>query len=118
REHIATLIVAPQRKATRAAGQPGRRLERVIEVQRGRVEGILRRNPGRKQRCAHARSRDQRGDHGNRRPAEAPGEVVVPEPPKNQSTRVNRASGRSSARCTVETFFFIAQGRSWWCRGT
>ena len=32
-------------------------------------------------------------------------------------TEVKRASGRSSARCTVVTPFFMAQGRSWWCSG-
>ena len=35
-----------------------------------------------------------------------------------QFTRAKRDSGRSSALCTVVTLLFIAQGRSWWCKGT
>jgi NAD(P)H-dependent flavin oxidoreductase YrpB (nitropropane dioxygenase family) len=37
--------------------------------------------------------------------------------PVVQRTLVNRASGRSSERCTVVTPAFIAQGRIWWCSG-
>src|SRR5688500_20078997 len=104
-----------------AAFHPGVRREREFESERRRVERILRRKPGREGRARDADERQERGDDGDGRAAEAPGEVVLPEPAENQlppPTRVKRASGRSSAICTVVTPFFIAQGRSWWCSVT
>src|SRR5258706_10336753 len=100
---------------------PGRawRLERLGEVKRRGVKGILRRDPRREERAGQAQQRQERRHQGDRRAAQAPRQVVVPRTAKeNQSSFAKRASGRSSARCSVVTLFFIAQGRSWWCSGT
>ena len=122
RQHVAALVVASQKIARGAAVEPGWRAESLVEIQRGGIERVLRRYPGRGERGADASERYQRRGDGDGGSAEAPGEIVLPEPQpgetKDQSTLVKRASGRSSARCTVETFFFMAQGRSWWCSGT
>src|SRR5712664_4247729 len=122
RQQGAALVVAAQEIARGAAFEPGRRPESLVEIERGGIERVLRRYPGRSERGADASERHQRRGDGDRGSAEAPGEIVLPEPQpgetKDQSTLVKRASGRSSARCTVETFFFMAQGRSWWCSGT
>ena len=122
RQDVAALVVGAEEVRALAALDPGRRLERRVQVKRGGVERVLRGEPGREQRRADTDQRQRGRDHGDRRPAEAPGEVVVPESPEEStacpSTRAKRDSGRSSALCTVVTLFFIAHGRSWWWSGT
>ena len=122
RQHVAALVVASQKIARAAAVEPGGRAEGLVEIEPGGIERVLRRYPGRGERGADASERHQRRGDGDRGPAEAPGEIVLaqtqPGEAKDQSALVKRASGRSSARCTVETLFFMAQGRSWWCSGT
>ena len=84
RQHVPALVVGAERVGALAALDPGGRLERRVQVKRRDVERILGRDPGREHRTAHADEREQCGHDGDRRPAKAPRQVVVPESPQQQ----------------------------------
>ena len=133
REHVAPLVVGAEQVlgccpfSVQAGGvKPSDRFS--VALSKGLCGAIQGANSG----AADADERQQRGEDGDRRAAEAPGQVVLPGAPQPagnrghrpgssaaaQSMRAKRDSGRSSALCTVVTFLFIAHGRSWWCSGT
>ena len=68
----------PSRWPALRAQLPGRRRERVEQVERGEVEGIGRREPGREHRGDDADREHDRRDDRHRRAAEAVGDVAVP----------------------------------------
>jgi hypothetical protein len=60
RQDVAPLVVRAEEERRIAALDPRRRLERRVQVKRGGVERVLRRNPGRQRGGADAQERQRR----------------------------------------------------------
>jgi hypothetical protein len=104
REHVAPLVVGAEQEHRATAFHPRRRQQRVRQIQRPQVEGIVRGDEGREERAHDAQRKYREGDHRDRRMPEAPRDVAVPgrTQPRAERRRRDQGSGavvhRASAR--------------------
>jgi len=126
RQHISALIVGAEQVRQPAVGEPGRGQQRIVQRQRGQIEGTVRRDPRRENRAEDHHHRDQGCPDRDRTGTEAVPEVAIEEAgegavhflaaaalpaalpaPVSITTYLNGL--KLSASCTRLTFFFMPQ---------